>query len=367
MNKFNELYNSLIKEIKYREFPINNLKTNVDPLSELIIYEDCAFHKLPRRFADFLIKEIKDLKNSYETTKTFIKEIDLRNTFKLIDKNETNNIKYFYDFLQLLSDSSCEKILTIQLSNESSYTEPIALEEFNTNEYKKFQHNKNNAKYSYKLAKNIRNKSYSESLKIMKEYVNDIDDLGLLQIDIKEIENKDFEFDNDDTIIGHEIRHFIIFLQRWSKTNYEICNRYSNQDLNKMENDFKVYQLNENEFITLSSTYIERLINIFDKYKRNESNEEINLLIKSVLILSNDQLNDENLSDKYWINILINLIEVKSNNPKDVIQKLKVKRIIDFFKNIFDDSKYEVKKNKFKSLINWTLKSFYEKYFKDKK
>jgi hypothetical protein len=42
--------------------------------------------------------------------------------------------------------------------------------------------------------------------------------------------------------------------------------------------------LNEDEFITLSSTYIERLINLFLTNKRSTKIQEVNLLIKSVLV-----------------------------------------------------------------------------------
>ena len=236
---FNKIYNKIIKEIRYRE--INELKTLSDPLSEFVIYEDVVFHKLPRKFTDFLIKKIKNLKDNYNRTKQFVEEIDLREAFKLIKEDEVHNVKEFYNFLQLLSNSTIEKKLTIQLSNENSYTEPVTLCEFKTDEYKKFNHSKSNAKYSYELAKKIQHLSYSNSLHIMKEYVNDIEDLGALQIDVNEIDNENFVFDNDDTVLGHEIRHFIIFLQRWSKTNYEICMRYSNQNLDKIEHDFSAY------------------------------------------------------------------------------------------------------------------------------
>lgn len=357
MKNLNETYNQIIKEIRYRNE--NELKTLSDPLSELVIFEDCAFHKLPRAFADFLIGKIKNLKNNYDKSKQFIEEIDLRSAFKLIKEDEIHNVKDFYNFLQILSNSTNEKILRIQISNECSYTEPISLREFKTEEYKKFNHSKNNAKYSYELAKRIEHASYNYSLKIMKEYVNEIEDLGTLQFDINEIDNENFVFDNDDTILGHEIRHFIIFLQRWSKTNYEICMKYSNQNLDKIEHDFNAYQLNENEFITLSSTYIERLINIFEKFKRDDSINEINLLIKSILFLANNSYKD--ISDRYWLNILNELINIDSDDPIKIITKLKVKRIVDFYKNILDDSKYNIKNNKFKTLIGWTTKSFNER------
>jgi hypothetical protein len=55
----------------------------------------------------------------------------------------------------------------------------------------------------------------------MKNYVHELNYLGTLTINPNFITDKMFVYDSDDSIIGHEIRHFIIFLQRWSKTNYE--------------------------------------------------------------------------------------------------------------------------------------------------
>ena len=104
------------------------------------------------------------------------------------------------------------------------------------------------------------------------------------------------------------------------------------------------------------------MINIFEKYKRTDSVNEINLLIKSVLCLANNSFKD--ISDNYWLDILNNLINIDSNDPVKIISKLKIKRIIEFYKNILDDSTYNIKNDKFKTLIRWTVKSFNEKLTK---
>jgi hypothetical protein len=56
----------------------------------------------------------------------------------------------------------------------------------------------------------------------MKNHVHELHDMGTLTIDQNLITDEMFVYESDDSVIGHEIRHFIIFLQRWSKTNYEV-------------------------------------------------------------------------------------------------------------------------------------------------
>ena len=65
----------------------------------------------------------------------------------------------------------------------------------------------------------------------MKNHIYEFNNLGTLTINPNLITDKMFVYDSDYSIIGHEIRHFIIFLQRWSKANYEVCRVYSNQDI----------------------------------------------------------------------------------------------------------------------------------------
>ena len=64
----------------------------------------------------------------------------------------------------------------------------------------------------------------------MKNHIYEFNNLGTLTINPNLITDQMFVYDSDDSIIGYEIRHFIIFLQRWSKANYEVCKVYSNKD-----------------------------------------------------------------------------------------------------------------------------------------
>ena len=314
-----------------------------------IIYEDCAFHKLPRAFADALINEIKNMKSN----KIVEKEIDIRPYLKLIKCEEVENVKQFYDFIQMLINSS-EKILTLRMGFENSFTEPIILYELADANYTKIFHDE---PFKTELIKKIKSKSMSDALQIMKDNLTDIIDLGTLIINPHTITDSKFEYDNDDTIIGHEIRHFIIFLQRFSKLNYDVCKRYSAQDLPEYDRnnpDFKLYSLNEDEFITLSSTYIERLVNLFLKHKRTTKIQEVNLLIKSLLVKAGEYPIEQLENDLYWYELL----------DENTTQ---IKNIIQFYKNILDDRKYKLnaelkfKNDKFLTLSKWTYNTFYEK------
>lgn len=213
MTKFEDVDNKVTLEIKYRNVNCKNIHGSIPTFEGGVIYEDVAFHRLPRKFSDELIKIIKD--------------IDLRSLFKLIKKSEVENFDQFFNFIQLLSNSS-EKILTIKMGIECSYEEPIELIEFSDIEYQKIFHDK---PYEDLLKKKIKNQCFSKSLEIMKKYVHELNNLGTLIINPNLITDKMFVYDSDDSIIGHEIRHFIIFLQRWSKANYEVCRVYSNQDI----------------------------------------------------------------------------------------------------------------------------------------
>jgi hypothetical protein len=105
----------------------------------------------------------------------------------------------------------------------------------------------------------------------------------------------------------------------------------------------------EDEFITLSSTYIEQLINFWLKYKRENTIKEINKLINTILTYAIDDIKTE--TDDYYLN------NIKQTNE--------LQNICTFFRTIFNDKKYignsKKQEDKFKTLIKWTLKSFQEK------
>ena len=223
MTKFEDVDNKVTLEIKYRNINCKNIHGSIPTFEGGVIYEDISFHKLPRKFSDELIKIIKDMK----INKISEKEIDLRSLFKLIEKSEVENFDQFFNFIQLLSNSS-EKNLTIKMGLECSYEEPIELIEFSDIEYQKIFHDK---PYEDLLKKKIKNQCFSKSLEIMKNHIHELNNLGTLTINPNLITDQMFVYDSDDSIIGHEIRHFIIFLQRWSKANYEVCRVYSNQDI----------------------------------------------------------------------------------------------------------------------------------------
>jgi hypothetical protein len=217
MRKINKTFKEIVTEIQYRDLHSNS--NAISTIEAGVIYEDVAFHKLPRKFTDEIIKIVKEMKE----TKTLEKEVDMRGLFKLIKKSEVENFDQFFHFIQLLSNSS-EKNLTIKLGTECNFIEPIELFEFSNQEYQNIFHD---VPYENCLKNKIKNKNFSNALKIMKAYIHELNNLGTLTINPNLITDKMFIYDNDDTIIGHEIRHFIIFLQRWSKTNYEICRNYS--------------------------------------------------------------------------------------------------------------------------------------------
>lgn len=208
-------YNNVVLEIKYRDNS-KNIHGSLPTYEYGVIYEDMVFHKLPRKFSDELIKIIKDMKINQIPEK----EIDLRPLFKSIEKSEVENFDQFFNFIQLLSNSS-EKILTIKMGFECSYEEPIELIEFGNMEYQKIFHD---TPYEDSLKEKIKNQGFSKALEIMENYVNELHNLGTLTIDPNLIADKMFVYDSNNSI-GHEIRQFIIFLQRWSKTNYGVCKR----------------------------------------------------------------------------------------------------------------------------------------------
>ncbi len=212
MPKNDDVYNNVVLDIQYRDVNRKNIHGSLPTYEGGVLYEDLAFHKLPRKFSDELIKIIKDMK----INKIPEKEIDLRPLFKLIEKSEVENFDRFFNFIQFLSNSS-EKILTIKMGIECIYEEPIELIEFSNVEYQKVFHD---TPYEDSLKEKIKNQCFSKSLEIIKNYVHELNNFGTLTIDPNLITEQMFIYDSDDSIIGHEIRHFIIFLQRWSKANY---------------------------------------------------------------------------------------------------------------------------------------------------
>ena len=125
MTKFEDVDNKVTLEIKYRNINCKNIHGSIPTFEGGVIYEDIAFHKLPRKFSDELIKIIKDMK----INKISEKEIDLRSLFKLIEKSEVENSDEFFNFIELLSNSS-DKNLIIKMGLECSYEDPIELIEF---------------------------------------------------------------------------------------------------------------------------------------------------------------------------------------------------------------------------------------------
>ena len=97
MSKFEDVYNNVVLEIKYRNNS-KNIHGSIPTYECGVIYEDVAFHKLPRKFSDELIKIVKDMK----INKIPEKDIDLRSLFKLIKKSEVENFDQFFNFIQLL-------------------------------------------------------------------------------------------------------------------------------------------------------------------------------------------------------------------------------------------------------------------------
>ena len=102
MTNFEDVHDKVTLEIKYRNVNCKNIHGSIPTFEGGVIYEDIAFHKLPRKFSDELIKIIKDMK----INKISEKEIDLRSLFKLIEKSEVENFDQFFNFIQLLSNSS---------------------------------------------------------------------------------------------------------------------------------------------------------------------------------------------------------------------------------------------------------------------
>jgi hypothetical protein len=348
MKKFTSAYQKIIKSINVRDKSIINLQGSIPTFEVEMIYEDVAFHKLPRKFTDTLIDIIKEMKANKQVEKV----IDIREYLKLIKQEEVENFKEFFKFLNILSNSITEKNLTLKMGFENSFIEPIELYELADSQYLQVFHDE---PVKDKLREKINSNNKSNALEIMKDYIDEFTNIGTITINPNLITDKMYKYNCDDNIIGHEIRHFIIFLQRWSKTNYEVCKSYSNKSIsyNRNNPEFSDYVLHEDEFITLSATFIERLVNLFLANKRSLKQEEINNLIKSVLVKTG-KFDKTLLNDSYWFDIL--------NDDDD-----KINSIIQFYKHILDDRHYKFEnkvksnKDKFTTLLNWTYRTFFEK------
>lgn len=347
MSTFDEVYNNIITDLALGGPRRNVLWPSTD---SNIIFEDVYFHTLPSGFTKYFYDIIKEMYDS----KTIEREFDFRNALSKISENEVKNFKRFYQFLTILKNSSTPKIITIKLEFENSYIEPDELYELSTNEMKNIFGNK---PFKDMLIQKYPNTVMNNSLKIMKDIVDSLENFGEITYNIKMLKefysSNNNTYDSEDSFIGHEIRHFLIFLQRLSATCYDVCSHKSDKSfIDSKSNKFEKYQLNENEFITLSATYIERLINLYKKYKRKELNklEDVKQLIKSILVKTGHYNESLLHNDEYWLN---KLNEIKS-----------IYDIITFYKNCIEERKIKFEKNvktkkdKYLTLMKWTLNSF---------
>lgn len=318
-----------------------------------IVFEDVYFHTLPSGFTKSFYDIVKKMFNNH----IIEFEFDIRNALKEITEADTKNFKKFYQFIKILANSSNPKTVTIRISNENSYTEPIELYELTDSIYK---NPFNIGPFKEKQIERLKKKSFNNALLQLKYIIDDIENLGELSFkldDLKEFYSaNNNRYDSEDSFIGHELRHFLIFLQRLSATCYSVCSYKSDEQFiavncNKFD-AFDKYQLNENEFITLFATYIERLINFYKKFKRNDIDklDDIKHLIRSVLVKTEIYPKTLLHNDFYWYN---SLDKIKS-----------IKYITNFYRNCIEERKYKFekgiksKKDKYLTLMKWTLNSF---------
>ena len=347
MSTFDELYHMIIDHLAVGGPRRNVLWPSTDGD---VIFEDVYFHTLPAGFTQVFYKVIKNMFDN----KVFEIEFDFRLALKEISESDVKNFKKFYQFIRILAESPNPKIVTIRLSNENSYTEPIELYELTSEIYKNpFNHKP----FKEKQIKKLKTKAFNNALEQLKYVINDVENFGELTFDINALkefysDNND-RYDSEDSFIGHELRHFIIFLQRLSATCYDVCSHKSNEEFVKTKkNTLDTYYLDENEFITLSATYIERLINFYKSHRRRNINslDDTKQLIRSVLIKT--ELYPKTLlnNDFYWFNIL------------DKIKSIDM--IVGFYKNCIEERNYKFKngikskKDKYLTLMKWTLNSF---------
>ena len=347
MSTFDELYHIIIDHLAVGGPRRNVLWPSTDGD---VIFEDVYFHILPVGFTKVFYDLIKKMFNN----KVFEIEFDFRLALKEISESDVKNFKKFYQFIRILAESPNPKIVTIRLSNENSYTEPIELYELTSEIYKNpFNHKP----FKEKQIEKLKTKIFNGALAQLKYIIDDVENFGELTFDINALkefysDNND-RYDSEDSFIGHELRHFIIFLQRLSATCYDVCSHKSNEEFIKQrKNALDTYYLDKNEFITLSATYIERLINFYKNHKRRNINklDDVKQLIRSVLIKT--ELYPKTLlnNDFYWFNIL------------DKIKSIDM--IVGFYKNCIEERNYKFKngikskKDKYLTLMKWTLNSF---------
>lgn len=347
MSTFDEKFNQIITELAVGGPRRNILWPSTDGN---IVFEDVYFHTLPAGFTRAFYNVIKKM---YDNRIPEL-ELDIRNALKEITENDVKNFKKFYQFIEALANSTNPKIIIIRIGNENSYSEPIELYELTTEIYK---NPFNNKPFKEKQIEKLKTKVFNNALEQLKIIIDDIENFGELTFNINslkefyEVDNN--RYDSEDSFIGHELRHFLIFLQRLSATCYDVCSHKSDKKFIKTRRSFiDKYQLNENEFITLSATYIERLINFYKKFKRDDisSLDDIKQLIRSVLVKTDLYPKTLLHDDFYWYN---KLNEIKSINM-----------ITNFYKNCIEERNYKFenniksKKDKYLTLMKWTLKSF---------
>ena len=347
MSTFDETYNRIITDLAVGGPRRNVLWPGVD---YRIMFEDVYFHMLPAGFTRVFYKVIKNMFDN----QIFNLEFDFRLALKEISESDVKNFKKFYQFIRILAESPNPKIVTIRLSNENSYTEPIELYELTSEIYKNpFNHKP----FKEKQIEKLKTKIFNGALEQLKYIIDDVENFGELTFDINALkefysDNND-RYDSEDSFIGHELRHFIIFLQRLSATCYDVCSHKSNEEFIKQrKNTLDTYYLDKNEFITLSATYIERLINFYKKFKRIdiEQLDDVKQLIRSVLVKT--ELYPKTLlhNDFYWYEKLEKIQDLTS--------------IISFYKNCIEERNYKFKngikskKDKYLTLMKWTLNSF---------
>lgn len=347
MSTFDEKFNQIITELAVGGPRRNVLWPSTDGN---IVFEDVYFHTLPTGFTRAFYNVIKKM---YDNRISEL-EFDIRNALKEITENDVKNFKKFYQFIEALSNSANPKIITIRIGNENSYSEPIELYELTTEIYKNpFNHKP----FKEKQIEKLKTKVFNNALEQLKIIIDDIENFGELTFNINslkefyEVDNN--RYDSEDSFIGHELRHFLIFLQRLSATCYDVCSHKSDKKFIQTRKSFiDRYQLNENEFIALSATYIERLIIFYKKFKRDDisSLDDIKQLIRSVLVKTDLYPKTLLHDDFYWYN---KLNEITSINM-----------ITNFYRNCIEERNYKFenniksKKDKYLTLMKWTLNSF---------
>ena len=91
----------------------------------------------------------------------------------------------------------------------------------------------NNKPFKEKQIEKLKTKVFNNALEQLKIIIDDIENFGELTFNINslkefyEVDNN--RYDSEDSFIGHELRHFLIFLQRLSATCYDVCSHKSDK------------------------------------------------------------------------------------------------------------------------------------------